>query len=310
MALALRRVWIDLLLHPAHSLPTAAAPIFVAAGLAVHDGTFEPLPTLVAFLGSWLIHVAGVFTDNHELLRRYPGIVEHPDLTDALADRTVTLDQIKVAIAACLVLALPAAFLFLRIGGAPVLVLGAVGVAASIGYSAGPLPYTKLGLAEMVFFAMFGIVAVAGTYYVQVAWRQAASGQAASFADLPLAAFLAGLPVGALVTNVLMIDDLRDRHFDAAKHWPTIAVRFGVRGSRLAYACMSALAYAAPLVAVATGAFGAWALLPLLTLPWAWSIGRTIRTHDDLQTLTPMTPLAAMLACAYAALWGLGLALG
>src|SRR5215831_14526600 len=143
MALALRRVWIDLLLHPAHSLPTAAAPIFVAAGLAVHDGTFEPLPTLVAFLGSWLIHVAGVFTDNHELLRRYPGIVEHPDLTDALADRTVTLDQIKVAIAACLVLALPAAFLFLRIGGAPVLVLGAVGVAASIGYSAGPLPYTK-----------------------------------------------------------------------------------------------------------------------------------------------------------------------
>lgn len=310
MALVLRRVWINLLLHPAHSLPNAAAPIFVAAGLAAHDGTFEAVPTLVAFLGSWLIHVAGVFTDNHELLRRYPGIVEHPDLTEALADRTVTLDQIKVAIAACLVLALPAAFFFLRIGGIPVLALGAVGVVASIGYAAGPIPYPKLGLAEAVFFTMFGIVAVSGTYYVQVAWRLAASGQVASFAELPVAVFLVGLPVGALVTNVLMIDDLRDRHFDAAKRWRTIAVRFGVRGTRLAYAFMSALAYAAPSVAVATRVFNAWALLPLLTLPWAWSIGRTIRTHDDLETLTPMTPRASMLAFTYSAMWGLGLALG
>ena len=310
MALALRRVWINLLLHPAHSLPNAAVPIFVAAGLAAHDGTFEALPTLVAFLGSWLIHVAGVFTDNHELLRRYPGIVEHPDLTEALADRTVTLGQIRVAIAACLLLALPSAFFFLPIGGFPVLLLGAIGVAASIGYSAGPLPYARLGLAEAVFFTMFGIVAVAGTYYVQVAWRRAAAGELASFGKLPLAAFLVGLPAGALVTNVLMIDDLRDRHFDAAKRWSTIAVRFGVRGSRFAYASMSALAYAAPLLAVATGAFAAWALLPLLTLPWAWSIGKTIRTHDDLETLTPMTPRASMLACTYAALWGIGLALG
>jgi len=310
MALSLKHVWINLLLHPAHTLPTAAAPIFVAAGLAVHDGTFEAVPTLVAFFGSWLIHVAGVFTDNHELLRRYPAIVEHPDLTEALADGTVTLDQIKLAIAACLVLALPAAIFFLGTGGIPVLALGAVGVVASIGYAAGPMPYARLGLAETVFFTMFGIVGVAGAYYVQVACRLAAAGQATSFAELPVAAFLVGLPVGALVTNVLMIDDLRDRKFDAAKRWRTIAVRFGVHGSRVAYAFMSALAYAAPLVAVATGAFNAWALLPLLTLPWAWSIATTIRTHDDLETLTPMTPRASMLAFTYSAMWGLGLALG
>ena len=75
-----RTIWIDLLLYPTHSLPTAAAPVLVGLGLAYHDRVFAPLPALVGFLGSWLVHVAGVFTDNHERLRRHPGLQEHPEL--------------------------------------------------------------------------------------------------------------------------------------------------------------------------------------------------------------------------------------
>ena len=310
MATSLRRIWIDLLLYPAHTLPTAAAPILVAAGLAIHDRVFNPVPTIAAFLGSWLIHVAGVFADNHELLRRYPSVVEHPDLTNALADGSLTLNHIRFAIAACLVLAVPVAIFFLRIGGVPALVLGVVGVAASIGYAAGPIPYTKLGIAEPVFFAMFGVVAVAGTYYAQLAWLAATSGTSASFGDLPPAAFVAGLPVGALVTNVLFIDDLRDRRFDAAKGWRTVAVRLGPRASRAAYVAMLALAYAAPLACWATGRFDAWILLPLSTSPWAALIARAVLSHDDPEALALMTARASLLACAYAALWGLGLAIG
>ena len=309
MAISLRRVWIDLLLYPAHTLPTAAAPILVAAGLAARDGIFQATPALAAFLGSWLIHVAGVFTDNHELLRRYPSLVEHPDLSRALADGTLRLDHLKLAIAACLLLTLPVAIFLVRFGGAPAIVLGVVGLAASIGYAGGPVPYTRIGIAEPVFLVMFGVVAVAGTYYAQLAWLHEASGMAASLREVPLSAFLVGLPAGALVTNVLLIDDMRDREFDAAKGWRTIAVRFGMRGSRFAYAAMLALAYAAPIALWATG-FGAWALLPLLTTPWAWRIAAVIRTRDDATALAPMTARASLLACAYAALSGVGFAMG
>jgi len=80
---------VGFLLYPGHTLPTAAAPVLVAAGLAVHDGVLAPLPLAVAFLGSWLIHVGGVFADQHELVRRHPQLPEHPELLRALADGTL-----------------------------------------------------------------------------------------------------------------------------------------------------------------------------------------------------------------------------
>jgi len=139
-----RHIWVDLLLYPTHTLPIAAAPVMVGAALAARDHVFAPFAVVLAFLGSWLIHLAGLFTDTHELLRRYPQAVEHPDLTNALQDGSLTLGQIRIAIAACLVLTAPVAVCFLVVGGVPALVLGLIGVVASFGYSAGPHPYTKI----------------------------------------------------------------------------------------------------------------------------------------------------------------------
>ncbi len=306
-----KHIWVDLLLYPTHTLPIAAAPVMVGAALAARNHVFAPIAVALAFLGSWLIHLAGLFTDTHELLRRYPQAVEHPDLTNALRDGTLTLGQIKVAIAACLLLAGPVAVCFLVVGGVPALVIGVVGVVASFGYSAGPHPYTRFGIAEAIFFATFGIVAVAGTYYAQIAWLAAAASQPVpSLAALPPAAFLVGLPVGALVTNILLIDDLEDRQFDASKGWRTLAVCFGPAGSRLAYCFFSLLAYLAPLVLWSLGGYGAWVLLPLVTLPLALRILPIVLTHEDEPTLEPMTARAAMLTFAYAALLAIGVAAG
>ena len=244
-----RHIWVDLLLYPTHTLPIAAAPVMVGAALAARDNVFAPMAVVLAFFGSWLIHVAGLFTDTHELLRRHPQAVEHPDLTRALQDGTLSLGEIKVAIAACLLLTAPVAACLVVVGGLPALMIGVMGAVASFGYSTGPRPYTRLGIAEPIFFAMFGIVAVAGTYYAQIAWLAAAASQPVpSLAALPTAAFLVGLPVGVLVTNILLIDDLEDRRFDASKGWRTLAVRFGLAGSRLFYCFFSLLAYLAPLV--------------------------------------------------------------
>lgn len=306
-----KHIWVDLLLYPTHTLPIAAAPVMVGAALAARDHVFAPVAVVLAFLGSWLIHLAGLFADTHELLRRHPQAVEHPDLTNALQDGSLTLGQIKVAIAACLLLAAPIAACFLVVGGVPVLVLGVLGLIASFGYSSGPLPYTRLGIAEPLFFVMFGIVAVAGTYFAQIAWLAAAASEPVpSLADLPPAAFFVGLPVGALVTNILLIDDLEDRHFDASKGWRTLAVSFGPTGSRLVYGLLSLLAYLTPLVLWSLGGYGAWVLLPLVTLPLALRILPIVLTHEDEPTLEPTTAKAALLAFAYAALLAIGIAAG
>jgi 1,4-dihydroxy-2-naphthoate octaprenyltransferase len=306
-----KHIWVDLLIYPTHTLPIAAAPVMVGAALAARDHVFAPMAAALAFLGSWLIHAAGLFTDTHELLRRHPQAVEHPDLTNALRDGALTLGQIKIAIGLCLALLVPIAIFFVVVGGMPALVIGILGMIASFGYSAGPRPYTWLGIAEPIFFAMFGIVAVAGTYYAQLAWLASAAYQPVpAFAEVPAAAFIVGLPVGALITNILLIDDLEDRAFDAGKGWRTVAVSFGPAGSRAAYCFFSLIAYLAPVTFWVFLGFGAWVLLPLVTLPLALRILPIILTHEDEPTLEPMTAKAAMLTFAYAVLLAAGIAAG
>lgn len=270
--------------------------MLVAAGLAVHDGVLAPLPLLVAFLGSWLIHLGGVFADQHELVRRHPQLPEHPELLQALADGTLELAWLRKSILLCFGLAALTAPYLVNRGGTPALLIGIVGVASSLSYAAGPLRYAPRGLADPIFFAMFGVVAVAGAYYIQ----------AHAF---PASAFVVGVPVGALVTNVLIIDDIRDRSFDAAKGWRTGTVRFGIGWSRGEYLALSALAYLAPFGFWRILGFSAWVLLPLLTLPWAVRIARAVRTSEQREDLVPMTPRASLLALGYALLLGAGLAL-
>jgi 1,4-dihydroxy-2-naphthoate octaprenyltransferase len=305
-----REIWVRLLLYPGHTLPTAAAPLLIAVGLALRDHVFAALPAALAFLGSWLVHVAGVFTDNHELLRRHPDVPEHPELLEALRRRTLSLRGLQAAILTCLIgAALAGAYLY-TIGGSLVLVIGLVGVAGSLSYAGGPLAYARTGLAEPLFLLMFSVVAVPGAYYIQAA---AARGAPPSWSEalglLPWDAFLAGLPVAALVTNVLIIDDIRDRSFDAVKGWRTGAVRFGIGASRLRYLGFSVLAYGAPFGFWLAPGGSPWVLLPLLSLPEAWMTARVVCTRQQADELLAMTPRASRLALIFAALQAAGVAL-
>lgn len=308
--LSAREIWIRLLLYPSHTLPTAAAPVLVGIGLAVRDHIYAPIPMLLGFLASWLIHVGGVFNDNHELLRRHPDVAEHPELLQALQSGTLTFAGLRNAILICFALAALTVPYLLSMGGASAFLIGIVGAASAYFYAGGTQPYVKHGLADPIFFAMFGIVAVVGTYYIQwAAMHEAASHGVDALLQLPLDIYLIGLPVGGLVTNVMVIDDIRDRHFDAVKGWRTFAVRFGLAGSRREYLAFTVFAYVAPLAFWLWFGFGAWILLPLLTLPLAYSIARAVATLDQTNDLLVMTPRAAYLSLIYAALLGAGVAI-
>jgi 1,4-dihydroxy-2-naphthoate octaprenyltransferase len=302
-----RDIWIHLLLYPGHTLPTAAAPAIVGVGLAIHDHVFAPLPALLGFLASWLIHVGGVLTDNYELLVRHPDTREHPELTDALADGTLRLVGLRWAILASFGLPALAGPYLLQVGGSPVLLLAAIGIAASWMYAGGPFPFARLGLADPIFFLMFGIVAVAGIYYVQAASVLVVAPHWSTLPQLlPFDAIVLGLPIGGLVANVLIIDDIRDRDFDAEKGWRTGAVRFGKNWSQTEFIGLSAFSYLMPFWFWLGLGFRAWVMLPLLTLPWAVTVARVVATHDRRQELVPMTAKASALALVYAVLLAIG----
>jgi len=305
----IRDIWIRLLLYPGHTLPTAAAPVLVAAGLAARDGVLAPLPLAIAFLGSWLIHVGGVLFDNHELLRRYPDLPEHPELLAALADGSLKLAHLRFAIGACFGLAALTGPYLYSVGGQPVLLLGAIGIVTSLSYAGGPFAYARRGLAEPFFLLMFGVVAVYGSYYIQAVAHGIIAADWLAFLELPIGLLLLGMPVGALVTCVLIVDDIRDRDFDAEKGWRTATVRFGVKNSRLRFSLLMLAAYTALPIYWLTTNCGTTILLPWLTLPWAGAILSRVLQHDRARELLPITSSTSKLSLIFALLLALGVAL-
>lgn len=164
-----RDLWIHWLVYPGHSLPTAAAPVLVAMGLAIHDHVFAFFPALIGFVASWLIHIGGLFADNYQLVVQHPTVNEHPELLKALEDGSLSLQAMRWAIIACFTLAALTGPYLVHVAGTPVIAIGLLGMAGSLGYSAGPFPFGKHGLSDVHFFIMFGVFAPAAAYFVQLA---------------------------------------------------------------------------------------------------------------------------------------------
>ncbi|MEZ4417041.1 MAG: UbiA family prenyltransferase [Gemmatimonadota bacterium] len=306
----LRPAGLRQLLYPGHTLPTALAPVAVAFGLATSHGVAAIGPALAAFLAGWLIQLGGVIADNYNNLRRHPDDREHPEFVQAIASGRLSIDQFRHAARVCYAGALVAGLYLVWIGGVPALVIGIASILASLAYSSDPFPLGDRALGDPLFFVFFGVVSVAGAYYVQAA---AALGTPFLVGpppgSLPASAVLVSLPVAALTTNILVIDNIRDREFDAAKGEITLAVVLGETWSRVELVLLTCLAYGVPLVLWMSGS-GAPVLLPLLTLPLgAWLAVRVwkLRGHEALR---PVTAQAGMLDLAFSLLFAVGLAWG
>ncbi len=138
-------------------------------------------------------------------------------------------------------------------GGWPIVAIGLVSLALAYAYTGGPLPLAYLGLGEVFVILFFGLIAVGGVFYLHTM-------------TLHPAALVAGLQVGLLATALLVINNIRDREQDLRAAKKTLAVRFGLKFSRIEIL----LIY---LLALALGVYwfqqGQWlaAFLPLVVWP-------------------------------------------
>ena len=169
--------------------------------------------------------------------------------------------------------------------------VGVACVAAGWFYTGGPRPYGYLGLGEVFVFSFFGLVATAGSAYVQ-------SGRF----DL----WWAAVPVGLLATALLEANNLRDVAGDAASGKRTLAVRLGPRRARWLYVG-AVLGAAAGVVGVAV--VRPWALLSLGGLALAATPCRTVLAGAQGKALLPVLGRTGKLQMVAGALLALGILL-
>jgi 1,4-dihydroxy-2-naphthoate octaprenyltransferase len=290
------RAWL-LASRPA-TLPAAAVPVCVGAAAAVHQGArFRPAVFGATLLAALLIQVGTNFANDYSDFQRgadHEGRLGPVRVTQGgLLSETAVRRGIIVAFTA-------AAFVggwLAWLGGWPIIAIGVASIICGLAYTGGPWPFGYHGLGDAFVFAFFGIVAVTGTAYLQ----------GGGWSALVLTA---SVPVGLLVTNILVVNNLRDLPTDRAAGKRTLAVRIGDRATRLQYAAFTGIAY----VAVADLAFSEpsrrWLLLPWVTLPPAVLLVRQVLGGAAGRDLNPLLARSGMLLLAFGLLLAAGLVLG
>ncbi len=224
-----------------------------------------------------------------------------------VAGKLATVREVKIAAliafggagVAGLVLAARVTWWFVPLG----LVCGLAGWA----YTGGPKPYGYLGFGELFVFVFFGLVATAGSAYVQHApFVVAVAGHQFAYDFNWGLALWAGVPVGLLAAALLEANNLRDIATDVVSHKKTLAVRLGRRGAGLFY-CLTLMG-AAVAIGVLHG-YRAWSLLALLAAPLAILPVRLALSDEGGRALLPMLGSTARLQLAVGALLTVGLLL-
>ena len=277
------------------TLPAAAAPVAVGVGAAIHDGAARPGPAAAALLGALAIQVGANLANDVSDFRR------GADTADRIGPPRVTqlglLSERRVAIGmwtAFGVAALAGLYLVAEAGW-PVAAIGVASILAALAYTGGPWPFGYHGLGEVFTFVFFGLVAVAGTYFVQAG-------------EVTAGAFAAAVPVGLTVSAILMVNNIRDIATDEAAGKRTLAVAIGRTASRRLFAATLALAWLAAAALWPLG-YGPAVLLGWLALPLAASPLRAVLTSEDGPRLNAALRATARLHLALGVLLAAGLAL-
>ncbi len=306
-AVSRRRAW--LMAARPQTLPAGSAPVVVGTGLALHDNVFAPLPATVALLGALLLQIGTNFANDYYDAVRGADTADREGFTRVTAGGIIEPAAVKRAMVATFALAVLVGVYLVYVGGLPILVVGLASVVAGVTYTGGPLPYGYRGLGDLFVFVFFGLVAVAGTYYVQAAAHAGVVLPVGLPAGtLPVAAVVAGLPAAGLSTAILVVNNIRDRETDAAAGKRTLVVLLGYRLSRLEWTALVGMAYVVP-VGFWLDDYSPAVLLPLLTAPLAVTIGSTVWTRTDGEALNPALERTGKLLFAHSVLFAVGLAL-
>ena len=237
------------------TLPAAAAGVIMGSALAWRDGFFRLDAALSCLLAAVLLQIGSNLANDVFDFER------GTDTPERLGPLRVTqaglLRPSQVKIGMIVVFALAALFgLYLAwLGGWTIIIIGIAAILAAIAYTGGPFPLGYHGLGDLFVFIFFGLVSVAGTYYVQAGFVSSA-------------AWWMTVPPGLIITAILVVNNLRDLENDRKAGKRTLAVILGEQATKTQYLLCMIIAYltlplAISIEVIPWSSLAAWLSLPI-----------------------------------------------
>jgi 1,4-dihydroxy-2-naphthoate polyprenyltransferase len=261
------RIW--LMAARPRTLPAAIAPVLVGTAAAVEAveeirwGAF-----FAALVGSIFIQIGTNLANDYSDAKRGADTEDRLGPVRVTSSGLIAPRRVLYATWLAFAVAVAAGTYLAAVAGPVIIAVGAASIAAGVLYTGGPRPYGYAGMGELFVFLFFGLVAVNGSYFVQLEeldW-------------LPLGLSVA---VGLLSTAILVVNNVRDIETDRRAGKRTLAVRLGRERTRRLYAALMIGAFIALPVALLAADGPGWALLGLAAAPLALRPARAVATRTD-----------------------------
>jgi 1,4-dihydroxy-2-naphthoate octaprenyltransferase len=238
------------------TLPAAFAPVIIGSAMAFADGRGHSLSAIVAAVAAVLIQIGTNYANDY--FDYFSGADSTGRLgpTRATQAGLATPGTMKKAFIITFIIAILFGFYLVYRAGWPVVVIGLSSILFGVLYTTGPFPLGYHGLGDIFVFIFFGLVAVAGSYYVQAL-------------RLTAEAVIAGIAPGMLSVAILTVNNLRDITADAKAAKKTLVVRFGAGFGLAEYLACFLCAAIVPIILVLRTGGHFFSLTSILSLALA-----------------------------------------
>jgi|Deesub1362B_J571_1020462.scaffolds.fasta_scaffold00003_405 1,4-dihydroxy-2-naphthoate octaprenyltransferase len=269
--------------RPWSFIMTAIAITFGAVMAYFLNNTFSPILYVLTLIGAITLHATAnilndYFDSKYEVdtpdapTARYR---PHPIITGFMSPS----DLLKLSLLFILITSIIGIYLTI-VAGLFVLVLGVIGLILAATYTGPPIKYKYIALGEFAVFVIWGPLMVLGSYYVQTS-------------SISMTVIYTSLPIGILVSAVLLANNLRDIEFDSGRNIKTLPILLGKKRGLLIFDGMILSAYGIALTLFLMGQLYITVLLTLVTLPKAINLLKTFKKEiPDLAD--PMTAQLVM----------------
>lgn len=286
------------------TLPLAMSGILMGAALSYLNGGFNPTVTILAIVTALFIQIFSNFANDYGDSQKGTDNQHRVGPKRTVQSGEISSKQMKLGMIVLIMLSLTAGIWLVAEGTKGLnlttfllfLFFGIVALIAAYRYTAGSNPYGYAGFGDLAVFLFFGILPVAGTYFLNTH-------------QINMELFLPAISIGLFSTGVLNLNNMRDIENDRNSGKNTIVVRMGSSKAKIYHSLLISFGMLASVLFIVMNGKSIFHWLFVLAFPLFIRDLIQINKITEPQQYDPFLKKLSLATLLFTVLFGLGIVL-